>query len=143
MLCSPVAISQLTSVCTEAEFQLHIHLSGSRGDAGRRPLCHNVSPFPGPVNLVIFLYRHSVQLPPEQPGACGSLPPPHLPPLAAGHPEVTTVLCLVSSGCGNQPERCKINCFLMTDGSGVENKSKERIMILVIPTFFHMGKGHT
>lgn len=30
----------------------------------------------------------------------------------------------------------KINCFLMTDGSGVENKSKKRIMALVILTFF-------
>ena len=69
-------------------------------------------------------------------GADDSLPSPTSQPLAAGRPEVTSVPCPVSSGCGNQPERYKVNCFLMTDGSVVENKRKKRIMILVIPTFF-------
>lgn len=62
-------------------------------------------------------------------------------PLAAGYPGVTAVPCPVSSGCGNQPKRCKVNCPLMTDGSGVENKSNGRIMIVVIPTPFFFPCG--
>lgn len=72
------------------------------------------------------------------------LPSPTSQPLAVGHPEVTAVLCPAFSECGNQPERYKVNCFLMTDGAGLENKRKKRLMMLVIPTFFFLlGKCNT
>ena len=47
-------------------------------------------------------------------------------PLAVGHAEVTAVLCPAFSECGSQPERYKVNCFLMIDGVGLENKRKKK-----------------
>lgn len=59
-------------------------------------------------------------------------------PLCRGASRGHGCLCPASSGCGQRPERWKVNCFLVTDGSGVETKSEKRIMMLVIPTFFFL-----
>ena len=68
------------------------------------------------------------------------LPSPTSPPLAVGHPEVTAVLCPAFSECGNQPERYKVNSFLMTDGAGLENERKKTNDASCSNFFFPVGK---
>lgn len=53
-----------------------------------------------------------------------------------GHPEVTAVLCQLSLNVEIQPERYKVNCFLMTDGAGLENKEKKTNDIELFQLFF-------
>lgn len=147
-MCSPAPVSQMMFAPTMVEFQLPSHPAEwtERGHRGRC-LSHNVPPSHVPCSTAA---RHACQplqtLSSAPSRAASGLTVHNLPHLLAsrsGCPEVTAVPWPVASRCGNQPERRKVNCFPMTDGSGVENKNKKRIMTVVIPTFFFLsGKCH-